>query len=773
MFNLIIVESPAKCKKIEHFLKSEYPKENFKVVASKGHIEEIKNPGLNIDLKNNFNPTYIFKKSNKQIKEIQNLYKNAKDIYLATDLDFSGSFISWSICKLLNLDINKTKRMIFNAITPEAIIKAYSNPELLNLNHVDYEKSRQIIDRIIGFKLSSASYKYLKSRNNSVGRCQTVALKLIVEKEKEIKEFLKLNNNSFYNVNGYFDLFNNSIIGNNEINENEIQSFNNQILTFYISDLKTKEKTIKPPKPFITSSIQQAVASKFGYSIKSIMLYLQNLYENGYITYIRTDCPIISNEFKIKINDYIKNKYGEEYINKSIIEQTKEHSQNGHEAIRVTDLNKINIEDNKINQQERNIYNLIYLNTIQSQMSDYEYYETEIKIINNQNIIILYSYLDTLKFIGFKILNNQNKKYFSFKEINEIKQYYITNKNKLDYKTIDFIQSFKKPPKHFNEQKLIKKLESLGIGRPSTYSYIINIIQEREYVSKSNIQGIEKETTDYKIINGSDERFKTIKSKKIIFNENNKLIPTSKGEKIIEFMKLYFDYIIDYNYTSDIEKELDKIADGEIKYLDVLNQFWDKLNIEINKFNKLIKQMIKKDENKDLGLYNNKPVILKNGSYGFYIQYDNNTYSISEIKKDFKNIELFDVIQYINNDIGEYKNQRIKILNGRYGYYFTFDNKNYQLSKDEYNKNNDELLKLCIFKIENKKPIKIITIENKKYNIMKSLNYDNYYITIYELKNKKDKFIKNIKITTKDLKTLDNDIENIDEQFIKTKFKMN
>ena len=183
--------------------------------------------------------------------------------------------------------------------------------------------------------------------------------------------------------------------------------------------------------------------------------------------------------------------------------------------------------------------------------------------------------------------------------------------------------------------------------------------------------------------------------------------------------------------------------------------------------------MIKKDENKDLGLYNNKPVILKNGSYGFYIQYDNNTYSISEIKKDFKNIELSDVIQYINNDIGEYKNQRIKILNGRYGYYFTFDNKNYQISKDEYKKNNDELLKLCIFKIENKKPIKIFTIENKKYNIMKSLNYDNYYITIYELKNKKYKFIKNIKITAKDLKTLDNDIENINEQFIKTKFKMN
>ena len=275
--NLIIVESPAKCLKIKHFLESSFPNKKFNVISTGGHIEEIKTPGLNIDLENNFEAKYVFK-NNKFVKSLLLNSKKAENIYIATDLDYSGSFIGYSVCKLLDIDIDKTKRLIFNSITKSAIVNAFNNPVKLDINHVNYEKSRQIIDRIIGFKLSHLAYQYLKSQHNSVGRCQTVALRLIVEKEKEITEKLNNNTSSFYKIKVNLNLLNDTIIATNNINESVIQSFNNKNLTFSIKDITIKKAITKPDKPFITSTLQCVASSKFGYSVSFIMKVLQKLY---------------------------------------------------------------------------------------------------------------------------------------------------------------------------------------------------------------------------------------------------------------------------------------------------------------------------------------------------------------------------------------------------------------------------------------------------------------------------------------------------------------
>lgn len=773
-YNLIVVESPAKCKKIEHILKSGFPDENFIVIATKGHIKEIEK--LKIDLKNyDPEPVYTFKKNKtteKITKTIKDLYKNAKELYIATDLDYSGSFIGWSVCDLVGADINKTKRLIFNSITKDVIINAYKNPTKLNINHVNYEKTRQIIDQLIGFKLTKSAYQYLKSKNNSIGRCQTVALKLIVEKNNEIDDYLSCLNNSFYNISSDFKLNNFTVKARGQVEDNkEVKTFNNPKLSFYLSDLKTVEKSKKPPKPFITSTIQIAAASTFGYSIKSTMKYLQNLYEKGFITYMRTDCPIISKEFKEIVDKHIIKVYGNCYLNPFVSEEILQHSQNGHEAIRITDLNR-DIEKEKITDQEKNIYRLICKNTIQSQMSNYRYKESDLQITNNLNETVLSAKLKTLIFDGFKKLDEKkNKIYLSSLDIEKIKNRYLNNHDPLNFNSIDFIQTYKNPPKQFNEQKLVKKLESLGIGRPSTYVSFVDKIKTREYVNIGNIPGVIKDLTNYKIVRSNkSQEFETIKETKKIFGDNNKFIPSFKGKKIIEFMNLYYDYIVDYGYTSKLETELDKIASGEVDYKTVVKNFWDTLKAKIIAFNSA--NSIKKKQEKQLGIYKNLPVFLKNGSNGPYIYYNESTYSLPEdiINKGYGNIKISDIIKFLDNTVGYYLDKEIKTLIGKYGPYFVYDKKNYKLSNEEYASKN--IYDICVSRIKNNSQDKVIELKGKKYYVKKSIK-GNYYISVYDvLENNREKFKTNHFIKLKsEQEYVKNDINNINESFI-TKFNI-
>ena len=756
--NLIIVESPAKCLKIKHFLESSFPNKKFNVISTGGHIEEIKTPGLNIDFENNFEAKYVFK-NNKFVKSLLLNSKKAENIYIATDLDYSGSFIGYSVCKLLNIDIDKTKRLIFNSITKSAIVNAFNNPVKLDINHVNYEKSRQIIDRIIGFKLSPLAYQYLKSQHNSVGRCQTVALRLIVEKEKEITEKLNNNTSSFYKIKVNLNLLNDTIIATNNINESVIKSFNNKSLTFSIKDITIKKTITKPDKPFITSTLQCVASSKFGYSVSFIMKILQKLYEKGLITYIRTDCHNISSEFKKKIQDYIKLTFSNDYVNYSIKDSFQEHSQNGHEAIRITDLD-LDIDIVDLTTQEKNIYKLIRLNTIQSQMKDNIVNNVKIVFVNNLNDIEVSSNIQTLIFDGFKILSN-NDKYYNLDEINK-----LYKNQKVNYYSIYFEYCLDSVPLHYNEHKLIKKLEQLGIGRPSTFSYIVNVIQEREYVIKTDIKGINKSVLEYEIKNKEQFTFNTIENNKTFYNENNKLIPTEKGIRLIDFMTEYFNYIIDYNYTSDIELELDKIVNNEVDYLSVLKEFWMKLNNHLKDYKIVIKTKSTKNE-RYIGVFNNQKIILKNGLYGYYTKINNKNKSI-KINKEFNDITIEDVIEYLkeekDNIIGNYENQEIKLFNGPFGYYFTYNNKNYNLKNIDIKDSN--LLNHCIEIIQQN--IKTIKTDKKEYVILRSINNrDKYYINVYTINKTKNKYVKTIFINNKDIEELlNNNIYNITYDFI-------
>lgn len=760
--NLIIVESPAKCLKIKHFLESYFPNKCFNVISTGGHIEEIKTPGLNIDVKDNFKTKYTFKNNN-FVKSLLLNSKKADNIYIATDLDYSGSFIGYSVCKLLNIDIKKAKRLIFNSITQSAIINAFNNPVELNINHVNYEKTRQIIDRLIGFKLSPLSYQYLRCQHNSVGRCQTVALRLIVEKENEIKDILDNKISSFYKIKVNFNLFNNSIIATNDIKESDIKTFNNKNLVFSIKEITKKQISIEPDKPFITSTLQCSVSSRYNYSISFIMKVLQKLYERGLITYIRTDCHNISPDFKKKIQEYIKSNYSVKYVNYDTKDSFVEHSQNGHEAIRITDLN-LDINTLDLTIPEKNIYNMIRFNTIQSQMKNNIIDNFKIVFCNNLNKINVVSNIQCLIFDGFKLLNVNKEKYFQF---NDIKQ--LHKDQNINYDSIYFEYYLNSPPFHYNEQKLIKKLEKLGIGRPSTFAYIVNVIQEREYVVKSDIKGIDKSVIDYEIKNKEQFTFNTITKNKTFFTENSKLIPTEKGIKLIDFMNKYFNYIIDYNYTSSVELELDKIANNEIDYLTILNNFWNNLDYHLQEYKLISSKSNKVNNERYIGIYKNQKIILKNGFYGYYFNFNNKNKSI-KIDKDFNDISLDDIIEYLNksdkdNIIGIYNNQEIKLFNGPFGYYFTYNNKNYALKNIDIKDSN--LLNHCITIINQN--IKTIIKDNKEYIVLKSINKkDTYYINVYSICKSKNKYTKTIFIKNTDIKEyLNNDINNIDIDFIK------
>jgi DNA topoisomerase I len=841
---LVIVESPAKCIKIQHILQDYYKDKKITVKATKGHIEQIKTDDLYIDLET-FEPVYEFiPKDN--LKTLITESKKCKYIYLATDLDYAGEFIAFSVCKLLHLDIKTTPRMIFNSITKDAIIKSFENPTFLDLNHVKYEKTRQIIDKIIGYKLSPLAYKSLCTNNNSIGRCQTAALRLLVDHEKEIEDKIKNNNDLHYEITGKWSFENiqniNCYNKTKNITKttimNFIKYFDNKMFNdddFFIININSKIIKIKPSIPFITSTLQQEVGNKLNISVKNCMNTIQNLYEDGLITYIRTDCPNISPEFKKIIKGYILKNYGPKYLSKEDRNIKLEHSQNGHEAIRITNVeldNIDNIDKYENNNYAKKIYKLIYHNTIASLMTEQllNSHVFTIFIKNNENII-LESTLNEEIFNGFKIIYEKENNYVQKSKIEYLKNY--LNKNKIiniKMNEILITEDLNSIPLHYKEPTLVKKLEELGIGRPSTYAYIINIIQEREYVENKNVDGITKKINNWVIKNKNNfYKIKNEEKDKTFFKENSKLIPTYKGNELINFVKNNFDYIIDYNYTSNMEKELENIANGNKNDKKVLQEFWNNLKQKIDDYDK--KHEINKKQlftnNEKIVKYKNIEIPVKKSKYGVYIEYNGHCFTVKRINeieeitmdmivetinKNYKffkndNIEVFsikkgfccksldnlDKIYYFNDkfknidlitlkdckelinhhdyNIGSYQNNDIIIKKSNYGsnYYFIFNDKTYVLTLKEY-ENKEDLLNICINKINTNQDtgfIKKIQITPKKYyKLYKSNKYDNNYYFIIFLNDKK---IKTTTINKKDLEDIEYDFDKINDNFIKNR----
>jgi DNA topoisomerase-1 len=733
--SLVIVESPAKCKKIEEYLGPGY-----KCVASYGHLRTI--PLLkNIDIENNFAPTYTIIDNaikKKQIEFLRKEIKNANEVILSSDIDREGEMISFSIIELFNLPLN-TKRITFNEITEQAIQHAIKNPRTIDMDLVHAQQARQILDILVGFKVTPMLWKFInKNKDNSLsaGRCQTPALRLIYDNEQDIKQ---TEEKKVYNVAGFFTnsniSFDLSPQGKYET-EDQITDFLDGSADFsHIYTCSKPVKTVKKqPEPFTTSSLQQTASNELHYAPKETMRICQALYEGGYITYMRTDSKTYSKDFIESTKDYIVRNYEAKYINDSIdslasgleeekkvlseakkgkkvknVEKKKEKEkendslrQNAHEAIRPTNISLFELPETK-DSKERRMYKLIWENTLESCMASAIFFSITASISAFQDTKFTYK-SELIDFPGWKIVS---KKYANeIKSENKEYQYLqqIKQNTEISYKKICAKVTIKGSKQHYTEARLVQLLEERGIGRPSTFSSLVDKIQERGYVKKEDVKGKEIVCKDYELANGD---IFEIEAKREFGNEKGKLVIQPLGTIVMEFLEKHFSDLFNYSYTKEMEDELDKIAKGGAiwynlcdtcnKQIDVLvDGLKDESKIEvklddnntylIGKYGPVIKcveevngkeqinfKAIKKDidihkiENGDynqsieeiidtnvvkkkyiLGQYEGKDVVIQKGKFGLYITWDKNSKTLKELgNRPIENITFEEVQKYL------------------------------------------------------------------------------------------------------------------------------
>jgi DNA topoisomerase-1 len=638
---LVIVESPGKIKKLQAILGDKYI-----VMASKGHIIDLHPKKMSIKIENKFEPEYYIMgsfetdKSKKRfldktdiVNELKKVAKKASDVLLAADEDREGEMIAWSVAKELGLDVKKAKRIAFNSITKTELEKAIKNPRTIDMDLVDAQKSRRILDRLIGFEISPILWKSIGA-SLSAGRVQSVVVRLLIDKENEIKEFLQKENTSYFKFNGLFEVSKNKKLNStlyekkakkaakttskttkakskkteteqeekSDIkfekakidNESTARTLMKSLMKseFTIKDIIEKDSLRQPSPPFTTSTLVQEAARKIGFTVKRTNSAAQKLYEAGYITYMRTDSVNLSSEALENIKKFILEKYGKEYHRGLNYEAKSKNTQEAHEACRPTDVFVENVKEGgkEIGSDESKLYNLIWKRSVASQMQPAKIKLTD--IIIDPSKVAEYSFMSQISnidFPGFLLVynvknlekesnndgedNGDDNKEIDDDTIVDIKLPKIGTK--LDVDNITGEQEYQKPQTRYNEASLVNKLDpkNLNIGRPSTYGSIINTIQERNYVIMSNIEGIEKDSILMEW-NGGDKMKESV-NKVVIGKENNKLIPTSLGMLVTDFLIKNFNQIVDYKFTALMEELLDKIAEGKKVWHTVLQEFYD------------------------------------------------------------------------------------------------------------------------------------------------------------------------------------------------------
>lgn len=696
-YTLVIVESPAKCKKIEQYLGPGY-----KCVASFGHIREL-NGLKSIDISNNFSPKYnLIKSKIQQISKIKKLIQGSNDVLLATDDDREGESIAWHICETFKLNAFTTKRILFNEITKNALTQAVRNPTKINMDTVYAQQARQVLDLLVGYKISPILWKFIKQEGPnplSAGRCQTPALKLVFENQQEINYSTP---KTVYNTTGYFTkLILNFSLDRDFEDINIVESFLEESVNFdHIYSPNEPKNTIKtPPVPFTTSSIQQAISNDFHISPKETMIILQKLYEDGYITYMRTDSKTYSAEFIEKAKSYIHEQFGDEYIHENINRLCNNQNQNGerkeelkdtsksktktseksknnkkddkikpqeaHEAIRPTDIVLEELPNN-YETKERKIYKLIWRHTLETCMSPATYKSITANITAPFNNVYKHTTEQNI-FPGWKIVSGYEDNSKSFTYLQSLKTGSI-----IEYKKITSVVSIKDMKSHYSEARLVQLLEEKGIGRPSTYSSLIDKIQQRGYVSKQNVEGKKIKCIDFELI---DDELSEKETEKVFGNEKNKLVITPIGNDVCEFLYKFYNDLFKYDYTKYMEDVLDIIANGDKTWYDLCNECNTQIdnlteiireisnesiqnnsdNENVNETNdkstlltKLKSKPRSKSTNRQLGKYNNEDLFLKKGKYGLYVVWGSNKKSITEIKKGEDDITLEDVISILD-----------------------------------------------------------------------------------------------------------------------------
>ncbi len=726
-YTLLIVESPAKCQKIEHYLGSGY-----KCIASFGHIREL--PGIKyIDIENNFQPDFqLIDTKTQQINKIRAMIKNAKDVMLASDDDREGESIAWHICKVFNLPMT-TKRIVFHEITQDAIVRAVNNYTTINMDVVHAQIARQILDVIVGYKISPILWEHISNNTKSglsAGRCQTPAVRLVYDNQKEIDASP---GKKVYNTTGYFTQLNLGflldtnfeIIGFNSTT-NTMEDFLEKSIDFkHVYNCSKPTTTTKsPPTPFTTSSLQQRASSELNISPKEAMTICQKLYEDGHITYMRTDSTTYSIEFIQKASEYITESYGDKYVHENVTrlserknEKNKQKTkgkksdkeknvQEAHEAIRPTDITVTNI-DETYSPKERKMYYTIWSNTVESCMSSAIYQHVSAKITAPMDCIYKYS-TELVEFPGWKIVRGYDKESPEFHFLQTIKHDNIVNYNKITCKV-----SIRDLKSHYTEAKLVQLLEENGIGRPSTFSSLIDKIQERGYVKKENVTGKKIKCVDYELVKNELEEIETERE---FGNEKNKLVIQPLGILVLEFLIQHFDKLFDYEYTKNMETNLDVIAKGDKLWYTLCKECHDDIDSCSSGLNSSDKQLITLDDHHVYMVGKYGPVIKKdvNGDIKFFpVKKDIN---IDKMKRrEYSVTELIDVPS-MTNVIGVYKGNEVILKKGKFGNYITWgDNEKKSLSglhKDVDDITMDDIIPIIENKVVlNSSIIRIITDE--------------------------------------------------------------
>jgi DNA topoisomerase-1 len=684
MKNLVIVESPAKAKTIEKYLGRD-----FTVRSSYGHIRDLPEKGIGIDIAKQFTPTYeISTDKLSLVKELKKMAHQAETVWLATDDDREGEAISWHLKEALELQDSKVKRIVFREITKNAILNAIKNPRKIDIDLVNAQQARRILDRLVGYELSPVLWKKIKT-GLSAGRVQSVAVRLIVEREREIEKFKAT---SSFKVNALFDLGEGKTLiaelKDKLATEKDAETFLQTCIgaTFSIKNLETKPAKKSPAPPFTTSTLQQEASRKLSFSVQQTMTLAQKLYEAGKITYMRTDSTALSQEAIAAAANEIENWLGKKYVQSRQYKTKAETAQEAHEAIRPTDFSVHQIDGDR---NEQRLYELIWKRAIASQMADAQLERTIATIGISTTPTTLFAEGEVIKFDGFlKVYledkdDDENEEEGGNKMLPPLKIGQI-----LQLSEMKALERFTRPPARYTEASLVKKLEELGIGRPSTYAPTISTIQKRGYVVKENREGKERKYQEI-LLKGNKISKKT--KTEITGAEKAKLFPTDVAMVVNDFLQAHFEVIMDYSFTAKVEKEFDEIAEGKQDWVKMIDDFYKKFHPKVEETEEIKRSEV--SANRELGTHpqTGEKVFAKLGKYGAYVQIgeasDDKKPLFAKLKKGqfIETITLEEALELFKlpREVGTYENQPITVAIGRFGPYVRLGNEFYSLGKDD------------------------------------------------------------------------------------------
>ena len=685
--NLVIVESPAKAKTIEKFLGKDY-----KVMSSYGHIRDLKTKEFSIDIEHDYTPQYVIPADKKKlVSELKSEAKSAEQVWLASDEDREGEAISWHLYEVLGLKPENTKRIVFHEITKNAILHAIETPRDININLVNAQQARRVLDRIVGFELSPILWRKVKPAL-SAGRVQSVAVRLIVEREREINEFVS---EAAFRVIANFILSDGTTVLKAELNrrlkdKKEVEAFLESCknASFTIDDITTKPVKKSPAPPFTTSTLQQEAARKLGYSVSQTMMIAQRLYESGLITYMRTDSVNLSDLALGTAKEAIFETYGEKYYKFRQYHTKRKGAQEAHEAIRPTYISNVEAGSSS---QEKKLYELIRKRTIACQMADAELERTTISVGISGQTERFVAVGEVISFEGFlqaymesnddEVEKEQENGLLPPVKLHEV----------LSLKDIVATERFTQRPPRYTEASLVRRLEELGIGRPSTYAPTIQTIQNREYVMKGDKEGVER---TYTIISLSKGKIKETEKTEMVGADRNKLMPTDIGTVVNDFLMEYFPDVLDYNFTASVEKEFDSVAEGELVWTKAIDKFY-KIFHPIVEATAAVKTEHKVGE-RQLGIdpKSGNPVFVKIGRYGPVVQIGVAHADDKEAPKpqfaslmkgqSIDTITLEEALKLFDlpRTVGEYEGKVMVAAVGRFGPFIRHDGKFVSIPKD-------------------------------------------------------------------------------------------